>query len=76
MSVCVCVLTEQSFDQLWWWCPLQDMCVSRMLVGSQMFQKLLAGLSEKLDGLMDLKASLRDLVDHITTVAHTGPHFD
>lgn len=50
--------------------------MSRMLVGSQMFQKLLAGLSEKLDGLMDLKASLRDLVAHITTVTHTGPHFD
>lgn len=51
--------------------PLQDMCVSRMLVGCQMFQKLLAVLSQKLDGLMDLKVTLRDLVTHITKVTHT-----
>lgn len=54
--------------------PLQDMCVSRMLVGCQMFQRLLAVLSEKLDGLMDLKVTLRDLVTHITKVTHTHTH--
>lgn len=47
------------------------MCVSRMLVGCQMFQRLLAALSEKLDGLMDLNVTLRDLVTHITKVTHT-----
>uniref|UniRef100_H3C3G7 Uncharacterized protein n=1 Tax=Tetraodon nigroviridis TaxID=99883 RepID=H3C3G7_TETNG len=48
-----------------------DMCVSRMLVGCQMFQRLLAVLSEKLDGLMDLKVTLRDLVTHITKMKET-----
>ncbi|TNM97125.1 hypothetical protein fugu_015281 [Takifugu bimaculatus] len=50
---------------------LQDICVSRMLVGCQMFQKLLGVLSERVDGLMDLKVTLRDLVTHITKMTET-----
>ena len=45
--------------------------MSRMLVGCQMFQTLLVVLSEKLEGLMELKVTLRDLVTHITKVTHT-----
>ncbi|XP_056871143.1 uncharacterized protein LOC130515115 [Takifugu flavidus] len=48
-----------------------DICVSRMLVGCQMFQKLLGVLSERVDGLMDLKVTLRDLVTHITKMTET-----
>lgn len=47
------------------------MCVSRMLAGCHMFQKLLAALSSNLDGLMDLEVTLRDLVTNITKVTHT-----
>lgn len=50
---------------------LQDVCVSRMLVGCQMFQRLLGVLSERLDGLADLKVTLRDLVTHVAKVMHT-----
>ncbi|XP_008293024.1 uncharacterized protein LOC103366932 [Stegastes partitus] len=43
-----------------------DMCVSRMLVGSQLHHGLLGVLSDKLSGLKDLRADLRDLQTHIT----------
>ncbi|KAM9394368.1 uncharacterized protein KZ484_005425 isoform 2-T2 [Pholidichthys leucotaenia] len=43
-----------------------DMCVSRMLVGSHLYQRLLGVLSDKLSGLKDLSADLRDLVTHLT----------
>uniref|UniRef100_A0A3P8SIV0 Uncharacterized protein n=1 Tax=Amphiprion percula TaxID=161767 RepID=A0A3P8SIV0_AMPPE len=43
-----------------------DMYVSRMLVGSQLYQGLLGVLSDKLSGLNDLRADLRDLLTHIT----------
>ncbi|XP_070780019.1 colony stimulating factor 3 (granulocyte) b [Enoplosus armatus] len=42
-----------------------DICVSRMSAGSQLYQGLLGVLSEKLSGLSDLQADLRDLLTHI-----------
>lgn len=42
-----------------------DMCVSRMLAGVQMYQNLLEVLSNKVNGLEDLRANLRDLLSHI-----------
>lgn len=42
-----------------------DMCVNRMLAGSQMYQGLLGVLSHRLSGLSDLQADLRDLVTYI-----------
>ncbi|XP_039980234.1 uncharacterized protein LOC120788449 [Xiphias gladius] len=42
-----------------------DMCVSRMLVGGRLYQGLLGVLSERLSGLKDLRADLRDLLTHI-----------
>ncbi|KAI3359472.1 hypothetical protein L3Q82_013777 [Scortum barcoo] len=43
-----------------------DDCVSRMSAGSRLYQGLLGVLSEKLSGLSDLRANLRDLLTHIT----------
>ncbi|XP_051797159.1 uncharacterized protein LOC110965910 [Acanthochromis polyacanthus] len=43
-----------------------DMYVSRMSAGSQLYQGLLGVLSDKLSGLNDLRADLRDLLTHIT----------
>lgn len=51
--------------------PLQDMCVSRMLAGSQMYLEVVGVLSDKLGGLSDLKADLRDLLLRINKVTHT-----
>ncbi|XP_041813569.1 uncharacterized protein LOC121621241 [Chelmon rostratus] len=45
-----------------------DICVSRMLAGSRLYQGLLGVLSDKLSGpsgLSDLRADLRDLLTHI-----------
>uniref|UniRef100_A0A3Q0TFK4 Granulocyte colony-stimulating factor n=1 Tax=Amphilophus citrinellus TaxID=61819 RepID=A0A3Q0TFK4_AMPCI len=42
-----------------------DMCVSHMLVGGRLYQELLVVLSNKLGGLQDLSADLRDLLTHI-----------
>ncbi|KAM4717160.1 uncharacterized protein FYW61_017346 [Anableps anableps] len=42
-----------------------DVCVSRMLAGVQMYQNLLEVLSSKASGLEDLRADLRDLLNHI-----------
>ncbi|KAK2894294.1 colony stimulating factor 3 (granulocyte) b [Channa argus] len=42
-----------------------DMCVGRMLAGSQLYKGILGVLSERLSGLSDLKAELRDLHLHI-----------
>uniref|UniRef100_A0A4W6EW41 Granulocyte colony-stimulating factor n=2 Tax=Lates calcarifer TaxID=8187 RepID=A0A4W6EW41_LATCA len=42
-----------------------DMCVSRMMAGGQLYQGLLGVLSERLSGLKDLRADLRDLLTHI-----------
>uniref|UniRef100_UPI0037E7BF55 colony stimulating factor 3 (granulocyte) b n=1 Tax=Semicossyphus pulcher TaxID=241346 RepID=UPI0037E7BF55 len=42
-----------------------DICVSRMLAGSQLYQGLLGVLSVRLSGLSDLQADLRDLQTHI-----------
>lgn len=39
-----------------------DMCVSRMLAGGQLYQRLLGVLSDKVSGLDDLKVDLRDLL--------------
>ncbi|XP_040919396.1 granulocyte colony-stimulating factor-like [Toxotes jaculatrix] len=39
-----------------------DMCVSRMSAGGQLYQGLLGVLSERLSGLKDLQADLRDLL--------------
>ncbi|KAK2833949.1 hypothetical protein Q5P01_017838 [Channa striata] len=39
-----------------------DTCVSRMSAGSQLYQGILGVLSERLSGLGDLKAELRDLL--------------
>lgn len=53
--------------------PLQDICVSRMLAGSRLYQGLLGVLSDKLSGpsgLSDLRADLRDLLTHINKVTH------
>uniref|UniRef100_A0A3Q1F4X6 Uncharacterized LOC110965910 n=1 Tax=Acanthochromis polyacanthus TaxID=80966 RepID=A0A3Q1F4X6_9TELE len=43
-----------------------DMYVCRMSAGSQLYQGLLGVLSDKLSGLNDLRADLRDLLTHIT----------
>ncbi|XP_054908150.1 granulocyte colony-stimulating factor-like [Poeciliopsis prolifica] len=42
-----------------------ETCVSRMLAGVQMYQNLLEVLSSKVSGLDDLRADLRDLLNHI-----------
>uniref|UniRef100_A0A3P9P623 Uncharacterized protein n=1 Tax=Poecilia reticulata TaxID=8081 RepID=A0A3P9P623_POERE len=44
--------------------PLEK-CVSHMLAGVQMYQNLLEVLSSKVIGLDDLRADLRDLLNHI-----------
>lgn len=51
--------------------PLQEVCVSRMLAGSRLYQGLLGVLSNRLSGLSDLQADLRDLHTHISKVTHT-----
>lgn len=51
--------------------PLQDTCVSRMSAGSRLYQGLLGVLSDRLSGLSDLRADLRDLLTHINKVTHT-----
>ncbi|XP_047428237.1 granulocyte colony-stimulating factor-like [Mugil cephalus] len=43
-----------------------DLCVSRMLEGSQLYHGLLGDLSKKLSGLEDLRVDLRDLQTHIS----------
>ncbi|XP_074513250.1 colony stimulating factor 3 (granulocyte) b isoform X2 [Sebastes fasciatus] len=45
-----------------------DVCLSRMLAGVQLYQGLLGDLSGRLSGLSDLKADLRDLLNHITEI--------
>lgn len=50
---------------------LQDDCVSRMAAGSRLYQGLLGVLSDRLSGLSDLWADLRDLLTRINKVAHT-----
>uniref|UniRef100_A0A8P4KNI3 Uncharacterized protein n=1 Tax=Dicentrarchus labrax TaxID=13489 RepID=A0A8P4KNI3_DICLA len=45
--------------------PLQEMSVSRMCAGSRLYQRLLGVLSDRLSGLSDLRADLRDLLTHI-----------
>ncbi|KAK5856877.1 hypothetical protein PBY51_008440 [Eleginops maclovinus] len=50
-------------------------CVSRMSAGCQLYQGLLGDLSERLSGLSDLGADLRDLHTHINKMkeaAHLG----
>ncbi|XP_029283513.1 granulocyte colony-stimulating factor-like isoform X2 [Cottoperca gobio] len=42
-----------------------DVCVSRMSAGSQLYQGMLGVLSDRLSGLSDLRADLRDLHTHI-----------
>uniref|UniRef100_A0A3Q3VKR8 Uncharacterized protein n=1 Tax=Mola mola TaxID=94237 RepID=A0A3Q3VKR8_MOLML len=42
-----------------------DICVSRMWVGSRLYQGLLGVLSDRLSGLDDLRADLRDLLTQI-----------
>ncbi|XP_035472426.2 granulocyte colony-stimulating factor [Scophthalmus maximus] len=42
-----------------------DMCVSRMSAGGRLYQGLLGVLSERLSGLTDLQADVRDLLTHI-----------
>ncbi|XP_041859953.1 uncharacterized protein LOC121651656 [Melanotaenia boesemani] len=42
-----------------------DMCVARMLAGTQLYQNLLEVLSSNLSGLETLQADLRDLLTHI-----------
>ncbi|XP_044037135.1 granulocyte colony-stimulating factor-like [Siniperca chuatsi] len=42
-----------------------DTCVSRMSAGSRLYQGLLGVLSDRLSGLSDLRADLRDLLTHI-----------
>ncbi|XP_023263453.1 uncharacterized protein LOC111656104 [Seriola lalandi dorsalis] len=42
-----------------------DMCVSRMLAGGRLYQGLLGILSERLSGLTDVRADLRDLLTHL-----------
>ncbi|XP_037544581.1 colony stimulating factor 3 (granulocyte) a [Nematolebias whitei] len=42
-----------------------DTCVSRMSAGIQLYQNLLAVLSQNLSGLEDLRSDLRDLLTHI-----------
>lgn len=51
--------------------PLQDVCVSRMSAGSRLYQGLLGVLSDRQNGLSDLRANLRDLLTHIHKVTHT-----
>lgn len=51
--------------------PLQDICVSRMSAGSRLYHGLLEVLSDKLSGLSDLQADLRDLLMHINKVTNT-----
>lgn len=48
----------------------QDVCVSRMSAGSQLFHRLLGVLSDRLEGLNDLRADVRDLLTHINKVTH------
>ncbi|KAL7379097.1 hypothetical protein ABVT39_023038 [Epinephelus coioides] len=48
-----------------------DDCVSRMAAGSRLYQGLLGVLSDRLSGLSDLRADLRDLLTRINKVAHT-----
>ncbi|CAB1428501.1 unnamed protein product [Pleuronectes platessa] len=43
----------------------KDMCVSRMSVGCLLYQGLLGVLSDRLGGLTNLRADLRDLLTHI-----------
>nr|XP_020478719.1 granulocyte colony-stimulating factor-like isoform X2 [Monopterus albus] len=43
-----------------------DICVSRMLAGTRLYQGLLGVLSDKVDGLDDLKVDLRDLLLRIS----------
>ncbi|XP_034448768.1 uncharacterized protein LOC117766137 [Hippoglossus hippoglossus] len=43
----------------------KDMCVSRMSVGCLLYQGLLGVLSDRLSGLTNLRADLRDLLTHI-----------
>lgn len=50
---------------------LQDVCVSRMSAGSRLYQGLLGVLSDRLSGLSDLQADLRDLLTHIDKVTLT-----
>ncbi|XP_051276149.1 uncharacterized protein LOC127374625 isoform X2 [Dicentrarchus labrax] len=42
-----------------------EMSVSRMCAGSRLYQRLLGVLSDRLSGLSDLRADLRDLLTHI-----------
>ncbi|TMS01764.1 colony stimulating factor 3 (granulocyte) b [Larimichthys crocea] len=42
-----------------------DVCVSRMAAGSQLYQGLLGVLCERVGGLSDLRADLRDLLTHV-----------
>ncbi|XP_069381550.1 colony stimulating factor 3 (granulocyte) b [Paralichthys olivaceus] len=42
-----------------------DMCVSRMSVGCLLYQGLLGVLADRLSGLTNLRADLRDLLTHI-----------
>ena len=42
-----------------------------MSAGSRLYQGLLGVLSDRLSGLNDLRADLRDLLTHITKVTHT-----
>ncbi|XP_045896035.1 granulocyte colony-stimulating factor-like [Micropterus dolomieu] len=56
-----------------------DTCVSRMSAGSRLYQGLLGVLSDRLSGLSDLRADLRDLLTHINKmkeVAQLGGEAD
>ncbi|XP_040047329.1 colony stimulating factor 3 (granulocyte) b isoform X1 [Gasterosteus aculeatus] len=45
-----------------------DVCVSRMSSGILLYQRLLGVLSDRVSGLSDLQADLRDLQTHVATV--------
>ena len=47
------------------------MCVSRMFVGCLLYQGLLGVLSDRLSGLTNLRADLRDLLTSINKVTYT-----
>lgn len=45
--------------------------MSRMSSGILLYQRLLGVLSDRVSGLSDLQADLRDLQTHVATVTHT-----
>ncbi|XP_059204100.1 granulocyte colony-stimulating factor-like [Centropristis striata] len=50
-----------------------DVCVRRMLAGGRLYQGLLGVLSERVSGLSNLQADLRDLLTHVAKMKEAAP---